>query len=74
MGAVVGAVLFEASKYGFALFVVNFNSYEIIYGAVATIPIFLIWIYVSWLVILIGAVVTAVLMERFAGEVAGNND
>ena len=63
VGAVLGAVFFETAKYGFALFVVNFKSYEVIYGALATIPIFLIWIYVSWLVILIGAVVVAVLAD-----------
>jgi len=65
-GALIGAVLFELAKYGFAFFVLNFRSYEIIYGTLATIPIFLIWIYLSWLVILLGAVVVA--------ELAGPND
>ncbi len=55
LGGVVAAILFEITKRGFALFVLNYSSYEIIYGALATIPIFLIWIYLSWLVILIGA-------------------
>jgi membrane protein len=59
IGAVVATILFEFSKKAFSLFVVNFDSYEIIYGALATIPIFLIWVYVSWLIALIGAEVVA---------------
>ncbi|MDH3638528.1 MAG: YihY family inner membrane protein [Gammaproteobacteria bacterium] len=54
-GGVVAALLFEITKRGFALFVLNYSNYQIIYGALAAIPIFLIWIYLSWLVILIGA-------------------
>ena len=55
LGGVVAALLFEVTKRGFALFVLNYTSYQIIYGALAAIPIFLIWIYLSWLVILVGA-------------------
>ena len=60
VGAVVAVVLFECAKRGFALFVHYFSSYRKVYGALAALPIFLIWIYVSWVVILLGAVVTAV--------------
>lgn len=63
-GALVATLLFELTKRGFALFIVNFNNYEIVYGALATIPIFLIWIFLSWIVTLIGAEVVAVLQER----------
>ncbi len=59
IGAVVATILFEISKKVFGLFVVNFDSYEIIYGALATIPILLIWIYVSWVIALIGAEIVA---------------
>ena len=54
IGAVIAAVLFELSKRLFSLFILNFNNYEVVYGALATIPIFLIWIYLSWLVTLFG--------------------
>ena len=63
-GALVATLLFELTKRGFAMFIVNFNNYEIVYGALATIPIFLIWIFLSWMVTLVGAEVVAVLQER----------
>lgn len=63
IGSVLAAVLFEAAKRGFALFVLQFSSYKIIYGAIATLPVFLIWIYLSWIVILTGAIVVATLPQ-----------
>ena len=63
IGSVFAAVLFEFAKRGFALFVTKFAAYQIVYGAVAALPVFLIWIHLSWTVILLGAVVTAALPE-----------
>jgi len=58
-GAVFSAVAFELSKHGFVFYLSNFPTYEKLYGALATIPIFLVWIYVTWVVILLGASVAA---------------
>lgn len=54
-GAVFAALLFELAKFGFAIYVRAVPTYEMIYGAIAAIPMFLIWIYLSWLIILMGA-------------------
>ncbi len=66
-GGVIAAVLFELTKRGFAVYLLTFSAYEVIYGALAAIPIFLIWIYLSWLVILIGAETVASLTDRRRG-------
>jgi membrane protein len=59
IGGLAAAVMFEVMKRGFALYLANFPTYTLVYGAFAAIPIFLIWIYASWVVALLGAVITA---------------
>lgn len=61
IGGFVAALLFELAKYIFSWYVIYFPSYQIIYGAVSFIPIFLMWIYISWAIILFGAEITYVL-------------
>ncbi|HYD62307.1 MAG TPA: YihY family inner membrane protein [Noviherbaspirillum sp.] len=58
-GGVVAAVAFEIAKRLFAAFVAKFPTYTMVYGALAALPIFLVWIYVSWLIALIGATIAA---------------
>jgi membrane protein len=58
-GAVIAAALFEASKDLFKLYVSYAPTYNLVYGAFAALPIFLVWLYFSWLVILLGAEFTA---------------
>jgi membrane protein len=63
IGGLLAAVAFEAMKRGFALYIAKFPTYTLVYGAFATVPIFLLWIYVSWLVVIFGAVVVASLPQ-----------
>lgn len=61
LGGLCATLLFELAKRGFALYLAYFPSYQLLYGALATVPIFLVWVYLSWLVILFGGVVSHVL-------------
>ncbi len=57
-GGVIAAALFEIAKYGFGIYVRAMPSYQVIYGAIAVIPIFLLWIYLSWVILILGAHIT----------------
>lgn len=62
-GGLLAALGFEVAKLGFQFYVTTWPTYEVIYGALSVVPLFLFWIYVSWYVILVGAAVTATLAE-----------
>lgn len=61
VGGVVTTLLLEILKQGFAFYLKQFPTYTLIYGAFATLPIFLMWMYLSWLVVLLGASLVATL-------------
>ena len=58
-GAAVAAIAIEFLKIGFGIYIGSMSSYQTVYGALAAIPIFLLWMYVSWMAVLLGAVVAA---------------
>ena len=61
LGGALAALTFEMTRAGFAAYITAFSTYSMIYGAFAAVPIFLLWLYLSWLITLIGAVITATL-------------
>lgn len=60
-GALATTIALEILKRGFAFYITQFPTYTLIYGAFAIVPIFLMWIYLSWLVVLLGASLAAIL-------------
>ncbi len=53
-GSFVAALLWESGKYGFTLYVSNLTGYGRIYGSLALLPIFMLWVYITWLIVLFG--------------------
>ncbi|MEY4022011.1 MAG: ribonuclease transrane protein [Pseudomonadota bacterium] len=63
IGGLVAATAFEITRRLFTFFIVQgpSSSYKVVYGALAAVPIFLIWVYLFWLITLAGAVIAAAL-------------
>jgi membrane protein len=59
VGGLAAAGAIQALKNGFSFYVTVMVSYQTVYGALAAIPIFLLWMYLSWMVVLLGAVIAA---------------
>jgi membrane protein len=63
IGAAFAALLLAVLRYTFAFYIVMATSYRAIYGALAAVPVFLMWIYLIWLFVTAGAVITASLPD-----------
>lgn len=70
-GGVLAGLVFELTKHGFGFYITKFPTYQLVYGAFAAVPVFLMWLYLSWLVVLLGAVVVAALPEWRQQSVQG---
>ena len=66
VGGMLAAIAFDIAKSGFAFYIKHAPTYEIIYGTIAALPIFLIWVYLSWMIVLVGAAISATLAESIA--------
>jgi membrane protein len=62
-GGLCAGLLFSGLRWALGLYLENFPIYQTIYGALSAVPVFLIWMYLSWAAVLIGAVITATLSE-----------
>jgi membrane protein len=70
ISGLLAAFAFEATRRGFAWYVAHSPTYEILYGALAAFPLFLLWIFVFWMIVLAGAAVTASLADA-SGQGSG---
>jgi membrane protein len=55
LGGVVAGIAWELAKWGYTFAVARIFKYQVIYGSVAAVPIFLLWLYLSWSILLFGA-------------------
>jgi membrane protein len=68
VGGLIGGIAFELGKRGFAAYLLKVPTYKAVYGAFAVLPVFLLWVYFSWLVTLTAALVTANLARLGRGR------
>ncbi|QNS15802.1 virulence factor BrkB family protein [Mannheimia bovis] len=68
IGALLAAVFFTLGKQAFIWYITAFPSYQAIYGALAVLPIMLVWIQLSWQVVLLGGQFSAILKEIEEGK------
>jgi membrane protein len=69
-GGFLAGSVFELAKRGFAIYVSHVPTYTLVYGAFSTLLIFLVWLYLSWLIVLAGATFTAMLSDYRDGRFA----
>jgi len=62
-GGVLAGIAFEVTKRVFTWYLTSFQSYEMLYGALAAVPALMFWIFLTWLIVLAGAAVAATLAE-----------
>lgn len=72
VGGFAAAVALELAKQAFALYLATVPTYAVVYGALSALPVFLLWIYLCWIIVLTGAAVTATLCENAAGSFTGH--
>ncbi|MGQ0709509.1 MAG: YihY family inner membrane protein [Rhodoferax sp.] len=67
MGGLLVSALLELAKKALGLYLAKVPTYSVVYGAFATVPILLVWIYVAWIIVLLGATLTAYVPNLLAG-------
>jgi membrane protein len=68
IGGVIAAVAFELAKRGFGIYVRSIPTYTAVYGAFAALPVFLLWVYLCWMITLIGAMVASAVPAIRTGQ------
>lgn len=58
LGAAISALILGIAGWGYGVFVSNASNYRTLYGALAQLPLFLMWLYICWIIILFGAVLS----------------
>jgi membrane protein len=66
VGAAFAAGTWELAKVGFAFYTVQAGSYNLIYGSLAALPLFMIWVFLTWIIVLTGAEISFITQNRTA--------
>jgi membrane protein len=68
IGGLIAAIAFELTKRGFGYYVRSIPTYTAVYGAFAALPVFLLWVYLCWMITLIGAMVASAVPAIRTGQ------
>jgi membrane protein len=74
LGGLVAALLFEGLKSLFGLYISRVGTFESVYGSLSALPVFLIWMYLGWAVVLFGAAIAAARPEWLAARMSAAHD
>jgi membrane protein len=66
IGALVGGLLWELAKVGYDYYIGQVSSFQQIYGALGAIPLFLLWLYYTWAIVLLGAEISYIVAHPTA--------
>ncbi len=73
-GGLLTTILFQSAKHLFSLYVLHVHTYHLLYGTMAIIPLFLIWLFVSWIIILFGCMVTHLVATKLGWQSDAEED
>lgn len=73
IGAGIAALILGIAAWGYGVFVSNASNYRTLYGALAQLPLFLMWLYICWIIILFGAVLSWRYQEGYPQSTEGND-
>lgn len=73
LGGLIAALFFDLARRAMTLFITLFPSYELVYGAFAAVPIFLIWVLVSWQILLLGAEIVQAMTNFKVGKLQSHS-
>lgn len=74
LGGIVAALLFEGLKVLFGIYIQRVGTFQSVYGSLSTLPVFLIWMYLAWAVVLFGAAIAAARPEWLAARWSATHD
>jgi membrane protein len=72
-GGTLAAIVLEVARWALAQYLAKVGTFAAVYGAFATVPILLVWIYTTWVIVLVGAVAVASLPTWLSGAVRDNS-
>lgn len=70
IGSVCASFLWIIAKFAFDYYIANLTNMELVFGFISAVPIFLFWIYLNWIIILLGVVIIAALEKERIAEMA----